>query len=163
MQVKQILLFVSRTGALVAFLILMAAVLTQVLGRTFGQSPVWTEELTRFALIYLTAFGVGAALLSGDLVNVDVFCDALPGDWPRRLRMFASAATAILCLALIPGALKYVSIGTLQNSPAMALPMEFVHFSILVMLGMLACFGVLRFVLDWMKLIPRNSSLSEHD
>ncbi|KUJ81306.1 C4-dicarboxylate ABC transporter substrate-binding protein [Ruegeria profundi] len=151
---------ICRIGALVAFSVLIIAVLTQVIGRTIGNSPVWTEELTRFALIYLTAFGTGVALMTGDLVNVDVICDALPGDLPRKLRMLASAATAILSIILIPGAVKYVKIGTLQSSPALALPMEFVHFSVLLLLGLLAAFAALRFVLDWAKIEYRPQSAS---
>lgn len=152
-----------RAGALTAFAVLIFAVLLQVVGRTIGTSPVWTEELTRFALIYLTAFGVGVALLTGDLVNVDAFCDALPGEWPRYLRMFASAATAVLCLALLPGAGKYVKIGTLQNSPAMAMPMEFIHFSVWLLLAMLAAFGILRFCLDWARIDYRRPMTGEEE
>lgn len=138
-----------RAGALAAFMVLIAAVLIQVIGRGTGNSPVWTEELTRFALIYLAAFGAGVALMTGDLVNVDVVCDALPGDLPRQFRMIASLATAVLSISLVPGAMKYVQIGTLQNSPAMAVPMEFVHMSVLLLLVFLAAFATLRFVLDW--------------
>ncbi|WP_420583900.1 TRAP transporter small permease [Ruegeria sp.] len=152
---------ICRTGAFMAFGVLILAVLTQVIGRTIGSSPVWTEELTRFALIYLTAFGVGVALITGDLVNVDAVCDQLPGDLPRKLRMVASAATAILCIALIPGASKYVQIGTFQNSPAMAMPMEFVHFSVMLFLCLLAIFAVLRFFLDLARIPYREPTTNE--
>jgi len=152
---------ICRAGALIAFAVLIGAVLTQVVGRTIGSSPVWTEELTRFALIYLTAFGVGVALITGDLVNVDAICDALPGDLPRKLRIFASALTAILSIALIPGAAKYVKIGTFQNSPAMAVPMEFVHFSVMLFLILLAVFAVLRFFLDLARIDYRIPLTSE--
>ena len=73
--------------------------LIQVLGRSFfHSSPVWTEELTRFALLYLAAFGAGLSYRTGDLVNVDMICEALPGRWPWLLRLVSAAATAALCL-----------------------------------------------------------------
>jgi len=140
----QLLVTVCRIGAGLAFAVLLIAVLIQVTGRTVGSSPVWTEELTRFALLYLTAFGVGLSLKSGDLVNVDVVCEALPGNWPWRLRLVSAVATAGLCAVLVLPAWKYVSIGRLQTSPAMGLRMDAVHLSILVLLVLLMAFAALR-------------------
>ncbi|WP_235008527.1 TRAP transporter small permease [Candidatus Halocynthiibacter alkanivorans] len=133
-----------RLGICLAFSVLIAAVLLQVLGRTFGSSPVWTEELTRYALLYLAAFGVGLSLRSGELVNVDVFCEALPGNWPWRLRVFSTTTTVVICLVLLGPAWKYTSIGARQTSPAMGLRMDFVHASILIMLVFLLIFAALR-------------------
>lgn len=136
-----------RTGVFIAFMVLILAVLTQVLGRTIGDSPVWTEELTRFALIYMTALGVGLGLMSGDLVNVDIVCDALPAPWPRLLRIVASLATAFLAAILLPGAWKYVQIGFLQKSPAMGLQMSLIHFSVFLLFLLLLIFALARTVL----------------
>ena len=97
----RLLIAFCRIGVGLSFAVLLAAVLIQVVGRTVGSSPVWTEELTRFALLYLTAFGVGLSFRSGDLVNVDVVCESLPGNWPWRLRLISAALTAGLCAVLI--------------------------------------------------------------
>ena len=91
----------SRVATGLAFAVLSASVLIQVLGRTFAGSPIWTEELTRFGLLYLAAFGAGLSLRSGDLVNVDLVCEALPGRWPWLLRVVSAVLTALLCAALL--------------------------------------------------------------
>lgn len=136
---------VSRAAAGIALLVLIAAVLTQVLGRTvFASSPVWTEELTRCALLFLAAFGIGPALRSGDLVNVDLVCEALPGDWPRRLRILCALIAAGLCGALIGPAWKYTSIGAMQTSPALGWRKDFIHVSVLAPLASLMIFALLR-------------------
>ena len=138
-----------RIGVGVSFLVLIVTVLTQVLGRTFGSSPIWTEELTRFAMLYMVAFGAGLSLRSGDLVNVDIFCENTPGNWPWRLRLISAALTAMLCAYLILPAWKYVSIGAMQTSPAMTLRMDFVHFTVfglLVTLLLFSAFRVIRMV-----------------
>ncbi|MEO0979182.1 MAG: TRAP transporter small permease subunit [Pseudomonadota bacterium] len=147
LKVYRALELVCRAGVLIAFMVLITAVLTQVLGRAIGDSPVWTEELTRFALIYMTALGVGLGLMSGDLVNVDIVCDALPDPWPRILNVTASLATAFLAAILLPGAWKYVQIGFLQKSPAMGLQMSFIHFSVFLLFLLLLVFAVMRAVL----------------
>ncbi len=133
-----------RIGVGISFLVLILTVLTQVLGRTFSSSPVWTEELTRFALLYMVAFGAGLSLRSGDLVNVDVVCESLPGRWPWRLRLISAGLTAVLCGFLILPAWKYVSIGVMQTSPAMLLRMDFVHFTVFGLLVTLLLFAIFR-------------------
>lgn len=135
---------VCRVGVGLSFAVLIGAVLIQVVGRSTGSSPVWTEELTRFALLYLVAFGAGLALRSGDLVNVDVICEALPGDLPRRLRLLAAGITAALALYLVAPAWKFVAIGVMQTSPALGLRMSMVHFSVWLLLVLLAAFAALR-------------------
>ena len=42
-----------------------------VSGSTDGwSSPVWTEELTRYALLYLVAFGVGLGEVAGKVFRI---------------------------------------------------------------------------------------------
>ena len=149
LRIESIAYIICRIGVGVSFLVLIATVLTQVLGRTFGSSPIWTEELTRFSMLYMVAFGAGLSLRSGDLVNVDVACENTPGNWPWRLRLISASLTALLCAYLILPAWKYVSIGAMQTSPAMTLRMDFVHFSVfglLVTLFLFAVFRVIRMV-----------------
>jgi len=133
------------TGA--AFVVLIVAVTVQVLGRSvFNDSPVWTEELTRFALLFLAAFGAGLSLRSGDLVNVDLLSNALPGKGPRRLRLISAAATAALCALLLPSAWAYMRIGAFQTSSALGWRMDVIHGSILVLLATLGLFAAIRVI-----------------
>ena len=137
----------SRTIVGIAFAVLSASVIIQVLGRTvLDSSPVWTEELTRFALLYLAAFGAGLSYRTGDLVNVDIVCEALPGRWPWILRLVSAIATAALCAVLLYAAWRYTTIGAMQTSPALGWRMDFIHASILVLLVSLLVFSALRVV-----------------
>ena len=131
----------------IAFAVLMAAVVIQVLGRSvFFDSPVWTEELTRFGLLFLVAFGAGLSYRSGDLINVDMVCESLPGAWPKRLRLVSALATAALCAMILVPAWTYTSIGALQTSPALLWRMDFIHVSILILLSLLLVFSALRVI-----------------
>ncbi|WP_242468904.1 TRAP transporter small permease [Rhodovibrio salinarum] len=128
-----------------AFAALIVAVLVQVVGRSIlNDSPPWTEELTRYSLLWLVAFGAGLSLRTGDLVNVDVVCEALPGRWPWRLRLFAALATAGLCAVLLIPTWRFVSIGVRQTSPVLTLRMDLVHGSILALLVILMIFALSR-------------------
>ncbi|GIX13423.1 MAG: hypothetical protein KatS3mg118_1382 [Paracoccaceae bacterium] len=146
-RLHQALLALCRLAAGLAFAVLIFAVLVQILGRSvFANSPVWTEELTRFALLYLAAFAAGLSYRSGDLVNVDILCEALPGRLPVILRFVSALATAGLCVALIVPAWQFTAIGSLQTSPALGWRMDFVHASVLVMLLSILAFALIRVV-----------------
>ncbi|MDY8110315.1 TRAP transporter small permease [Fulvimarina sp. 2208YS6-2-32] len=134
-----------RIGTGAAFAVLIVAVLTQVAGRSiFNDSPAWTEELTRFALLWLVAFGTGLSLQSGDLVNVDIVQESLPERLSFRLRMIAAAITAGFCALLIWPAWFYTSIGVRQTSPVLTIRMDFIHISVLVLLALLGVFALVR-------------------
>lgn len=140
------LVFLCRAATGIAFAILIFAVLTQVIGRTLASSPVWTEELTRFALLYLVAFGAGLSFRNGELVNVDIVCEALPGRLPWILRLVSALVTAMFAAILIFPAWSFTSIGALQTSPAMFLRMDFVHASVLVLIVLLFVFAAMRII-----------------
>ena len=138
---------VLRLGVGISFLVLIGAVTVQVVGRSFvGSSPVWTEELTRFALLYLAGFGTGLALVSGDLVNVDLVSESLPGRWPWLLRLVSAVLVLVFAVMLIPPALRFTQIGAMQTSPAMAMPMTYAHASVLLLLATLALAALLRVI-----------------
>ncbi len=141
-----VLVQLARIGAGISFSVLIGAVLIQVVGRFIGSSPVWTEELTRYALLFSVAFGAGLSFRTGDLVNVDVICESLPGRVPWLLRLFAGIVTAGLAIYLLPHAWKYVSIGKMQTAPALGIKMHYVHFTVWLMLALLALFASLRVV-----------------
>ncbi len=143
-QIERTLTLICRAGTLLAFLTLIAAVLIQVVGRTIGSSPVWTEELTRFALLYMVAFGAGLSFVTRELVNVDVVCDSLPDPWPKWLHLVSSIGVVALAAILVAPAWKFASIGKMQTSPALGLRMDFSHATILVLLLGLGLFAVLR-------------------
>lgn len=134
-----------RIGTGVAFAIQIVAVLLQVFARSFlAGSPVWTEELTRYALLFMAAFGVGLSLRNGELVHVDLISALLPQPLQRVMLFGSALITAGFCLALLAPALKFVAIGKLQTSPAMGLRMDLVHLSVFVLLVILGLFAVRR-------------------
>ena len=92
----------------------------------------------------MVALGAGLAFRTGDLVNVDVISESLPGHLPRLLRLFAALCTAGLAAYLLPHAWKYVAIGKMQTAPALGVRMDFVHFAVWLMLAGLALFATVR-------------------
>nr|WP_272945646.1 TRAP transporter small permease [Thalassospira australica] len=136
-----------RIGTGAAFGVLICTVLIQVFSRTFlPSSPVWTEELTRHALLFMAAFGVGLSFRNGELVNVEIICDLLPLPVQRVLMFISAVLTAGFCLILLSPAWMFVSIGVLQTSPALGVRMDFIHATVFILLAALCLFAVLRII-----------------
>jgi len=132
-----------RAGTGLAFVVLASAVLVQVVTRTFlPQSPVWTEELSRFALMYVIALGVGLSIRSGDLVNVDLFLYVLPKGMRRVVETIAFLATAALGVVMFLPTLEFMAVGEIQTSPALGWRMDYIFFAMPVIAVMLVIFGV---------------------
>ena len=133
-----------RLLILVAFLLLSASVL-QVFARTFlSTAPVWTEELTRFCLIYIGALGAGLALRGGDMVNVDLLCESLPGRWPWRLRLVSAVLTALFAGGLLAAAWQYTRVGLRQTAPSLGWRMDFLHVTMLILFVTLGLWALMR-------------------
>ena len=138
-------LALCRYGTIAAFSVLIAVVTLQVLGRVPGfPSPAWTEEIARFALVYLVAFSCGIAVLRGDLVNVDLFV----GPPPDRARAAVDRVVDIIilgfALAIIPGAYDYVAGSVGERARSIDIPMIIVYVVTLIIPVSLAFFSLAR-------------------
>src|SRR5262245_33517510 len=130
-----------------AFAVLLGAVLLQVFTRVaLPSSPVWTEELSRFALLHLVALGAGLALRAGDLVNVDLVITALSPAARRWLEALVMAGIIAFCLLLLSPMSEFVEIGAFQTSPALGWQMTWIHLSVLIIPISLSLFALERLV-----------------
>jgi TRAP-type C4-dicarboxylate transport system permease small subunit len=115
------------------FAVLLGAVLLQVASRLMlPNPPVWTEELSRFALMFCAAFGIGLALRSGELVGVDLLTMMLPKRGKQVVEVASCLVMAGFGLLLLAPAWSFVDIGSLQTSPALQWDMFWVHMAVLI-------------------------------
>ena len=132
-----------------AFAVLMVVVIIQVATRSFGDggSPVWTEELTRFSLLYIAAFGAGLSLWTGAMVNVDMLSERLPGKLPWLCRLLSAVSVCFFAVMLISPAWRLTKIGMMQTAASMPfIKMAYVHVSILIILVLVAACAGLRVI-----------------
>jgi TRAP-type C4-dicarboxylate transport system permease small subunit len=134
-----------RAGVLLAFAVVIVAITIQVFSRNFlPVSPAWTEELTRFALLYLAAFGIGLAFRSGDLVNVDMAVETLPERAAWMFRLIGAVIVCAMALMLLEPAWRFAGIGRMQTSPVLGIRMTWSHGAMVALLAGLAVFSALR-------------------
>lgn len=118
----------------------MASVLfAQVIMRYFLRAPFsWSEELTRYVLVWTAIVGVSLAVRERKNISVD-FLPLVMGE--RSVRVFAIIAhlfvlifSYIMISASIPLIQRLAAIG--QTSPALGIPMWIVYAAIPVGFGM---------------------------
>jgi TRAP-type transport system small permease protein len=138
---------VCRAGTLVSFAVLVAVVTLQVLGRIPGfPSPSWTEEIARFALIYMVAFSCGLAVLRAEMVNVDMFVALLPPAARRATERFVDLVLIAFALAILPGSWRYVIGSFGERARSIDIPMITVYVVALIIPVCLAAFALARLV-----------------
>ncbi len=107
------------------------AVFFQVLSRFLLKVPLsWTEELSRFSLIWLTFIAAAVALRDDGHFAVDVISHRLQ---PRALRAYRIAILAAMLVylgVLLWTGIQLLPIAHMQESPALDLDMAWVYLSI---------------------------------
>lgn len=114
--------------ALVAGVTAMIVVITaQIVTRVFFTALGWTEEVSRFLLIWLTFLGAAVAWHEGRHIAVTVLVERLP----ERLRQAVTVAALLFALAFLLAlawiGYQYMSVQSFQKSPALRLPMSYVY------------------------------------
>ena len=129
------------------FAFMIMAVVVQVFGRTFmAQPPLWTEEASRVTLLYIVGLGVGASVLTGDLVNVDLALMVMPKSVRRFCELASAALVSLFGFFLVPGAWEFTQSGTMQTSPTLETPMQYIFGAMLLFSVLLGIFGLVKFI-----------------
>lgn len=107
-----------------AVLVMVVSMVWQVIGRyVFSRAPGWTEELSRFLMLWLTMLGAAAALRSGAHLSVTSLVEVLPRRalaWALALRDAALVGAAGL---LAWYGFLFARLNGAQESAAMDIPM----------------------------------------
>jgi TRAP-type transport system small permease protein len=142
----KVALQICRAGTLAAFLVLIGVVSMQVVGRFVPGlgAPPWTEEVARFALVYLVAFSCGIGLLRGELVNVDLFV-ALLGPRARFVAdRVVDVFVLVFCAIILPSAWRFVSSSVGERARSLDIPMVLIYVVVLIIPVSLALFSIAR-------------------
>lgn len=136
---------------------LSLTVLLQVFARVFlPESPVWTEELSRYIFVYLIAFGIGVAFQEGELVSVELFQHNLSERGKIISRTLIDVTLLSFSLFMVSHSLDFVSIGQFQTSPTLFVKMNFIYFSTTLIFTNLSLFIFIDLIKNIMKFIKKE-------
>jgi C4-dicarboxylate transporter, DctQ subunit len=127
---------VSRVTESVAALLLGAIVVInvmQVLFRYVIGAPLgWTEEVMRYAVVWVTFLAATAAVHRGEHMVIDVLGPALPALLRRLLYIVVLLCVAAFCWVLISEGFPLALRNAAQRSPSARIPMIIPYISVAV-------------------------------
>jgi TRAP-type C4-dicarboxylate transport system permease small subunit len=122
---------------------LICVVLLQVYARMFlPRSPHWTEEASRFLMLYMVAFAAGLAAKERAYVNVDILVNLIKGRPRSFIQLFIDLAAVVLMGATVWFAWKNAMVGRIQTSASLGIPMHWIFGSMVLHSGSILLYTV---------------------
>ena len=123
----------TQTWITFAFVsVITVCVSLQVFVRYVLQKPLflWTEELSRFILIWMVFLGIGVGVKNDAHFAMDILPSFLGRRWGAVVRLFNDVCMGAILILLILAGLRFSWFGFFQNSPNMEILMVWVFVSI---------------------------------
>lgn len=114
-------------------------------------SAPWTEELSRYAMIWLVFIGLGVGFRYGILISLTAVVNAVGERLGKALRYLALGASfGFLALLFVLG-LDFVEFGRIERSPALSVSKTWVYWAMPVGAA-IGCINILALVADtWLR------------
>ena len=124
-------------------IVLLAAMVVVVFANVcmrylLGASVIWSEEVSRHLMIWLTFVGSGMALRNGAQIGIETLQDALPAPAARALRLLLVVGMLLLFVLLAWYGIDYVLRTRLQTSAALGVSMMYVYLGMPIGCALLA-------------------------
>jgi TRAP-type C4-dicarboxylate transport system permease small subunit len=133
-------LLIALLGAMVV--IVFANVVMRYL---LGTSVIWSEEVARHLMIWMTFVGSGLALRTGAQLGIDSLQDALPPRAARVLRIVLALGMLLLFVLLAWYGVDYALRTRFQTSAALGVSMAYVYVGMPVGCALMAAHLLLIF------------------
>lgn len=126
-----------------SFISMILTVCLQVFARyALPWSPPWTEELARFAFIYMVSMGAGLAIKDRSYVNVDLLFNSLAERQKILLDNIILIMISLLMVIMLWHAFPLVQIVKLQRSASLKINMAVLYISMCFMAALVLLFAL---------------------
>lgn len=137
-------------------LVLMVAMTVVTFGQVFFRFVIvhslpWSEEFSRYALVWASFLGASIALKRGLHIGVEAFVSKLPKEKRRLIYLMTLAVMIIFLFVVIIKGFQMASFNMRQSSPAMRIPMGFPYLAIPVGSLIMALHLLNEMILGWRR------------
>ena len=140
---------VERLLAAGLLVLILVLILTQVISRFVFSAPfTWTEELARFALVWLTFISAGFVMARRLHVTVDLIAAKLSGIAAKAVSSFSIGIVLVVSASMAIAGAQFALSAAKLNAPATQIPMSVVYASAVVGFGLIFIHGVLNSYVD---------------
>lgn len=128
----------------VALIVMLCSMLYQVFGRyVLDRAPSWSEELSRYLMVWMTMLGSAAVLRSGGHISVTTLTDTLSPPALAAVLALRDAALVATSGALVWWGVLFAEMNGVQESAAMEIPMTIPYAALPVGAGLIILFVVI--------------------
>lgn len=99
----------------------------QIVFRIFFTSLAWSEEATRYLLIWSTLLGAGCVYKHAGHISISILQDSLPAKAKDVLQILIHGLCSMLFILIVWYGIQYFGRQGKQLSPALRLPMRYVY------------------------------------
>ena len=115
----------------ILFAVIVILILAQVYTRFFTtNSLTWSEELSRYALVYLVFFAAVLVTRQKGHLLIDNLVNVLPAAAARLVKAISSLLQIVFFILVIWGSFRFFPTAATRFSPALAIPMPMIYFCI---------------------------------
>lgn len=143
-----------EAGAAMMFLILiLLSMSSQVIARYGFRSPFsWSEELARFAMIWLAFIAAPLVMAQRGHITVDLWTSGETRQLPKKLKLamdcLVDCMVACTCLLLLVGGIRFVWYVHPVASPSLGIPKSFWYGAVSTGLALMAVHSLLNLLLQ---------------
>lgn len=125
--------YADRATVYLVFLIMCGMVVTttlQVICRVFFAALTWSEELSRYLLVWGTFFAATLAYKRGNHIAITFVIEAFPKKVHAAFVTLSYLLSLIFFVTAAYFGIEMIQMQVFQISPAMSIPMKYVYYSI---------------------------------
>jgi len=118
---------IMQRVAFVALVAMLAVITLQIVFRVFFQALTWSEEVSRYLLVWVTFLGASIAYKHGRHIAVTFVVDAMPAPLRRVVRAGAIVAAMVFFALVSFTGYKYMMLQSAQVSASLRMSMGLVY------------------------------------
>lgn len=134
--------------AFCAMATMLVVITLQIVFRVFFQALPWSEELSRYLLVWTTFLGATMAYRRGVHIAVTFLVDSLPALLGRMVRIAGVLASLIFFGTALFYAVRYMQLQSFQVTASLRLPMPYVYAVMPAAFGVMILHGLHALLLE---------------
>ena len=108
----------------IAIAVMMSVIMLQTLTRyVIFYSLPWSEELSRYLFVFVIMIGLSIAIKEDMLISIDLIDRVFPGKCGKWLDAVRKTMALLVSIVIVIFCSRMFTIGKIQKSPAMGIPM----------------------------------------
>lgn len=125
--------FANKICSILCILMLVAMVLVtgmQIICRVLFTALSWSEEMTRYLLVWSTFIGGGIVYKNAGHISVTLLQDHCPHIFQKVLKILVHLVCGVFCTIAVYYGFKYMRMQGNQLSAALRIPMRYMYMAV---------------------------------